>query len=68
MSVAGPVFEPSFPGNRFNFWEIIRTCDQAVTILVVVGSFQNRQRKSVFCDIVWWACLDSNQERDRYEQ
>jgi hypothetical protein len=52
--------------QQLQFLDVIRTCNQAVTVLMVVGSSQSGQYKSLI--LLWWACLDSNQEPDRYER
>ena len=47
--------------NNFKFWT-----NQAVTILLVVGSYQSRRHKPLI--LLWWARQDSNLQPDRYER
>jgi len=52
--------------QQLQFLDVIRTCKQAVTVLMVVGSSQSGQYKPLI--LLWWAWQDSNLQPDRYER
>ena len=52
--------------QQLQFLDVIRTCNQAVTVLMVVGLSQSGQYKPLI--LLWWARQDSNLQPDRYER
>jgi hypothetical protein len=52
--------------QQLQFLDVIRTCNRAVTIFMIIGSSQSKQYKPLI--LLWWARQDSNLQPDRYER
>jgi len=52
--------------DNFNFWTSSEPATRSSRFSSLLDSPKDRRYKSLIS--LWWACLDSNQEPDRYER